>query len=413
MREKKVEKYDVVIIGGGAAGLTAGIYCGRARLKTLLIEKSLVGGLATYTNEIENYPGFPEGTTGLDLMNLFHKQAKKFDVKFKLTDVKSVKLEGETKIVETFRNIYEAKVVIIASGGRPRITGAENEEDYLFDKGISFCATCDAAANTGKDVLVIGSGDAAIEEGMFLTKFANKVYVSVMHDTGKMDCNEIARDAALANPKMEFIWNTVVERFEGEGHLERIILKNLKTDELIPVKVDNCFEFIGYIPNTEIFKDQINLTRSGYITTNNHMETNIEGVFAVGDVRDKFLKQVATAVGDGAIAGFATEKYIAESEVFHNQIMITNMPSIVYVYNAVDSKSREIITMIDNIEQKNEGKIKVTKVDVYKSTGIANRLGVKEFPSVVIIKDGQIDKIISNNLTEECITDNLESVALA
>ena len=153
-REKKIENYDVVIIGGGAGGLTAGIYCGRARLKTLLIEKSLVGGLATYTNEIENYPGFPEGTTGIGLMKLFEAQAKKFGVTFKLTDVKSVDLTGEEKIVETFRNIYKAKVVIIASGGRPRTTGAKNEEGFLFDNGISFCATCDAAANTEKTVVV-------------------------------------------------------------------------------------------------------------------------------------------------------------------------------------------------------------------------------------------------------------------
>ncbi|WP_278245003.1 NAD(P)/FAD-dependent oxidoreductase [[Clostridium] dakarense] len=174
--EKKVEQFDVVIIGGGAAGLTAAIYCGRARLKTLLIEKSLIGGLATYTNEIENYPGFPDGTTGLELMDLFHKQAKKFGVKFKLTDVKGVTLEKDKKVVETFRVNYEAKVVIVASGGKPRLTGAKNEEDYLYDKGISFCATCDAAANTDKTVMVIGSGDAAIEEGIFLTKFAKKSY---------------------------------------------------------------------------------------------------------------------------------------------------------------------------------------------------------------------------------------------
>jgi thioredoxin reductase (NADPH) len=407
MAEKKVEQYDVVIIGGGAGALTAGIYCGRARLKTLIIEKALVGGLATYTNEIENYPGFPEGTTGIGLMNLFKKQAEKFGVKFKLTDVKSVELQGETKIVETFRNRYEAKVVIIGSGGRPRVTGAKNEENYLFDKGISFCATCDAAANTGKDIMVIGSGDAAIEEGMFLTKFANKVIVSVMHQEGKMDCNEIAKAAALSNPKMEFAWNTVVDEFQGEGHLDTIILKNVRTGERIPVKVDTCFEFIGYIPNTEIFKDQINLTNRGYVITNEQMETNIEGVFAVGDVREKFLKQVATAVGDGAVAGFAVEKYIAESEAFHEQIMQKEKPGVVYVYNAVDEEGRRHLPVIEKIEKETTGKVKISRVDIYKSAGIANRLGLEKYPSVVIIKDGKIEKVITENINEEEIASAL------
>ena len=247
-------------------------------------------------------------------MNLFEKQAKKFGVKFKGTDVKSVDFTGETKIVETFRNIFKAKVVIIASGGRPRVTGAENEEGFLFDKGISFCATCDAASNSGKDVLIVGSGDAAIEEGMFLTKFANKVIVSVIHDEGKMDCNEIAKAEALANPKMEFVWNTVVKRFEGGDHLENVVLENLKTKDEINIKVPTCFEFIGYLPNTEIFKDKIKMTERGYILVNENKVTSVDGVYAVGDVTDKFLKQVATAVGDGAIAGYAAEKYIAEEE---------------------------------------------------------------------------------------------------
>lgn len=402
-REKKVESYDVVVIGGGPAGLTAAIYAGRARLKTILIEKALVGGLATYTNEIENYPGFPESPKGEDITNLMKKQAEKMGVKFKLTDVKSVDLAGNEKTVETFRTTYKAKSVIIATGGRPRITGAKNEQDYLFDKGISFCATCDAAANTDKHVVVIGSGDAAIEEGMFLTKFARKVTVSVMHDTGKMDCNEIAKEAALANPKMEFIWNTVTDSFEGEGHLDRVVLRNLKTDELIPVECDNCFEFIGYIPNTEIFAGQIDLTNRGYVLANEKMETNVEGVFACGDVREKWLKQVATAVGDGAIAGFAAEKYIAESEAFHEQIMIKDMENVVYIYNAIDQKSREFLPTLEKLEEDNKGKFKITRVDVYKSKGIANRLGISEFPSIAIIKDGKLDKIIKDDITEEAI----------
>ena len=396
-REKKVEEYDVVIIGGGASGLTAGIYCGRARLKTLLIEKALVGGLATYTNEIENYPGFPEGTTGLDLMNLFQAQAKKFGVKFKGTDVKSVDFSGETKIVETFRNIYKSKVVIIASGGRPRITGAENEEDFLFDKGISFCATCDAAANTGKDVLIIGSGDAAIEEGMFLTKFANKVYVSVIHEDGKMDCNEIAKAEALSNPKMEFIWNTMVKRFEGDGHLERVILENVKTREEIKVETPTCFEFIGYIPNTEIFEDHVEVNAKGYLPVSVNMETKVEGVFACGDVTEKLLRQVSTAVGDGAIAGYGAERYIAEYEIYHNQIL--GKDGVVFVYDASEQECREHLCDIDEIEKQADGKFQVTRVDVYKSRAIAHKMHIHRVPSLAVIKDKKIVKVFEDTFT--------------
>ncbi|GMQ58257.1 FAD-dependent oxidoreductase [Vallitalea sediminicola] len=408
-REKRIENYDVVVIGGGAAGLTAAIYSARARLSTLLIEKALVGGLATYTNEIENYPGFPNSPKGEEITNQMKKQAEKMGVKFKLTDVKSVSLEGEEKVVETFRNKFIAKSVVLATGGRPRVTKAKNEENYLFDKGISFCATCDAAANTGKDVVVIGSGDAAIEEGMFLTKFANKVIVSVMHDEGIMDCNEIAKEAALKNPKMEFIWNTITDSFEGDEHLDTVVLKNLKTGENVPVKCDNCFEFIGYIPNTEIFKEQINLTKQGYILTNDKMQTNIEGVFACGDVREKWLKQVATAVGDGAIAGFAAEKYIAENEAFNTVIMQKEKPGLTYIYNAIDNDSREFLTDIEKIENFFGDKIAVNRVDVYKSTGISDRLGIKEFPSAVITKDGKVYEKHVKDFSEETLVHALNS----
>lgn len=397
--EKKVEQYDVVIIGGGAAGLTAGIYCGRARLKTLLIEKSLVGGLATYTNEIENYPGFPQGDTGTGLMDLFYKQAKRFGVKFKLTDVKGVKLRGNTKVVETFRTDYHAKVVIVATGGKPRLTGAKGEDLFLYDKGISFCATCDAAANTGKTVMVVGSGDAAIEEGMFLTKFADKVLVSVMHQEGKMDCNEIAKNQALANEKMEFLWNTVVDEFKGGERLSAVALKNVKTGEVTDVPVDTCFLFIGYLPNTEIFQGQLDMTRQGYLTVNPRMETNLPGVFAAGDVCDKFLKQVATAVGDGAIAGYSAEKYIAESEIVERQILGEGKPRVVYIWNAADSASRALLPVFEKLEAERGDLLEVVRVDVYKSNGIARMLGAPEAPCALIIKDGKV----AETLDADCI----------
>lgn len=391
-REKVVEHYDVIVIGGGPAGLSAAIYAGRARLNTLLIEKALVGGLATYTNEIANYPGFPDAPKGEAITNLMKAQAKNMGVKFKLTAVSSVDLTGSEKIVETFRNKYIGKTVIIATGGRPRTTGGENEENYLFDKGISFCATCDAAANTDKHVVVIGSGDAAIEEGMFLTKFAKKVTVSVMHDEGKMDCNEIAKEAALANPKMDFVWNSVVERFEGTEHLETVVLKNVKTGTEIPVNCDNCFEFIGYLPNTELFEGQITLTDRKYIPVNDKKETNIEGVFAIGDVTDKWLKQIATAVGDGAIAGTAAEKYIAETEIFEERIMQKDKPGLIYVYNAIDGPSRAFLSNIESIEKSKCGSIAVNRIDVYKSNGLAVKLDVEKVPAVVITKDGIISE---------------------
>ncbi len=391
MREKKRVQYDVVIIGGGAAGLTAGIYCGRAQLKTLIIEKALVGGLATYTNEIENYPGFPEGTNGLDLMNLYQKQAKRFGVTFKLTDVKEVRLDRTKKEVETFRNIFEAKAVIVASGGRPRITKAKNEEKFLFDKGISFCATCDAAANTGKTVMVIGSGDAAIEEGMFLTKFASKVIVSVIHDEGKMDCNEIAKAQALSNEKMEFKWNTMPDSFEGNGHLDTVVLKNLKTGKLDPVKVDTCFEFIGYLPNTEIFTDILELNKQRYLVTNEKMETKLLGVFAAGDVREKELRQVATAVGDGAIAGVAAEKFIAETEIFKNQILQKEKIGFIYVYSAIDAPSRELMPMLQEIEKEFNGKVKLSLLDIYKGKSLCERLSCDVEPMTIFYtKNGEV-----------------------
>ena len=391
--EKRIEEYDVVIIGGGAGGMTAAIYCGRARLKTLLIEKTLMGGLATYTNEIENYPGFPDGSTGIDLMKQFEKQAKRFGVKIKLTDVKGIVDEGTMKIVQTYRTDYKAKAVIIATGGKPRLTGASGEQDFLYDKGISFCATCDAARYTDQHVLIVGSGDAAIEEGLFLTKFARTVTVSVIHDEGVMDANKIAQEKALQNPKMNFIWNTVVDQFAGNDSLEKVILRNVKTNESIPVDVDGCFLFIGYVPNTELFKELIDLTPQGYIHTNEQMETNVSGIFAVGDVRNKWLRQVATAVGDGAIAGVAAERYIEENDYFETEILQKELPALVFCWDPRDAACRDLLPELDKVKAQWNNQLKVIAIDIYKGATLAERLGHRGAPAILAMRDGKVIQI--------------------
>lgn len=420
--KKKYENYDVVIIGGGSAGLTAGIYCARARLKTLIIEKSLIGGLATYTSEIENYPGFPEGETGPNIMKQFEKQAKRMGVNFKLTDVKKVSFGPDGHQVETFRNVYSAKSVIIATGGKPRLTKATNEPKYLYDKGISFCATCDAAQYTNKTVMVVGSGDAAIEEGMFLTKFADKVVVSVLHDEGVMDANQIAREESLANPKMDFKWNTVVDSFEGETHLDTVVLKNLKTGALEKIGVDGCFLFIGYIPNTDFLETAIELNELGYIKTNEKMETSVNGVFAAGDVRDKELRQVATCVADGAIAGVNAEKFIADMESFENKILQKEKIGLVFIYSAIDAVGRELLLRMQGIEEQFDNKVKLSVIDTYKSRSLCNMvgdawanksdcktLGEINLPAVAYTKDGKI-VAFSNDLAKDIVVKQLSEL---
>jgi thioredoxin reductase (NADPH) len=403
--EKKIVDYDVAIIGGGAAGLTAGIYCGRARLKTIIFEKSLVGGLATYTDEIENYPGFAEPQKGIELMKKFEAQAKRFGVEFKLTDVKGVRvLEDGRKLVETFRVIYRVRALIIATGGKPRLTGAKNEEDFLYDKGISFCATCDAAYYTDKEVLIVGSGDAAIEEGLFLTKFARKVKVSVIHDAGTLDANKIAQEQAFANPKMEFIWNTMVEEFRGNERLETVILRNTKTEELIPVTVDGVFLFIGYLPNTEIFQGLITLDGRGYIKTNEQMETDVEGVYAVGDVREKYLRQVSTAVGDGAIAAVTAEHYISESNYLQNQLLAGEKPKLIYVWEPTKEDCRQLLPVIEELKVKFEDELVIEKIDVYKSQSLITKLCSKmpsALPAVITVEDGKVTSVVCQQLTPE------------
>jgi thioredoxin reductase (NADPH) len=309
---KGQETYDVVVVGGGPAGLTAALYAARARRRTLLLEKALLGGLATATSEVCNYPGFPEDISGLELMRRFEAQARRHGVEIRNTPVKRLVLAGEDKTVETFRTVFHARAIVLATGGKPRLLGVPGEEAFLYDKGISFCATCDAALCTGKTVMVVGSGDAALEEAVFLSRFASKVIVSVRRPEGQVRAQPAAREAALANPRLELRFGTVVDRFEGKDRLEVVVLRDLRTGALAPVPVERCFSFIGHDPASELFAGQVAVTERGYVRTDARMRTSLPGVFAAGDVRDTSLRQIATAVGDGAVAGTEAHRHLEE-----------------------------------------------------------------------------------------------------
>lgn len=302
--------YDVIIIGSGPAGLSAAIYAGRAKLKTLLIEQSGAGGQIASTPQIENYPGCKPLESGISLVARMEAQAGSFGAEFVNDQVISVMLEANPKGVFTFGADYFGKTVIIASGANPAKIGCEGE-DKLIGRGISYCATCDAAFFEGLPVYVVGGGDAAVEEAVYLSNFASKVYI--IHRRDSLRAAKTVQDKAFANPKIEFLWNTTVKEFKGSGQLEEMLLENVKTGELSSVggEIFGVFVFIGFKPATEIFEGQLTLEK-GYIITDEEMRTEIPGVFAAGDCRLKSLRQVITAASDGAIAAVNAGKYIEE-----------------------------------------------------------------------------------------------------
>ncbi|MCF6466631.1 thioredoxin-disulfide reductase [Clostridium sp. Cult2] len=306
--------YDVVIIGAGPAGLAAGLYASRARLKTLILEKEKAGGQIVSTAEVANYPGSIENATGPTLVARMVEQAEEFGAERVLDTIKEIDLEGKVKVLKGEKGEYQAKTVIIATGANPRPIGCPGEKE-LTGRGVSYCATCDAAFFEDMEVFVVGGGDTAVEEGMYLTKFARKV--TIIHRRDELRAAKSIQEKAFNNEKMDFMWDSVVEEIKGDGIVESMVVKNVKTGELTEIFADEddgtfgIFPFIGFIPATELFKGKITL-ENGYIPTDADMKTSLPGVFAAGDVRVKSLRQVVTATADGAIAAVQAEKYINE-----------------------------------------------------------------------------------------------------
>ena len=311
--------YDLIIIGGGPAGLAAGIYGGRAHLKTLIPEKGTVGGRAYTTREIVNYPGVAD-TSGPNLTQGMAEQAESFGVEIKREPVKSMDVTGNIKLVNTRRHQYGAKAIVIATGTSARVLGIPGERE-LTGQGVAYCATCDAEFFKDQHVVVVGSGDQGIEEGMYITKFASRVTVVVLHDEGILDCNRESAAKAFQNPKMDFIWNSVLAEVCGTDEVTGVKIKNMKTGEITDFPCDGVFFFVGMIPETKWLPEEIAKDSRGWLQVNDRMETSAPGVYAAGDVREKYLRQVSTAISDGAVAATAAERYIEDVDDFEKRVL--------------------------------------------------------------------------------------------
>ncbi len=368
------EIYDLVIVGGGPAGLAAGIYGGRAKLNVLIIEKGTVGGRAYTTREIVNYPGF-NNSTGPILTGTMKEHAEAFGVKFTREEVKSVDFTGDIKILKTKKNEYQAKAVILATGTDSRKLGIPGEKE-LTGQGVAYCATCDAEFFQDQEVVVVGSGDQAIEEGMYIAKFASKITVIVLHDEGILDCNKQAAEKAFAHPKMNFIWNSVVNEIKGEDEVTGVVLKNMKTGELTDFPCQGIFFFVGMVPGTKFLGDAIELDKRGYVHTNDAMETSVPGVYAVGDIRDKYLRQVATAVSDGATAATAAERYIEEQEDFRKNVVESEKPVLMGFWSQDYNGSLDKMGAIDEANKNAGDKYKFIEVDYNRKKNMAKKYGI-------------------------------------
>ncbi len=308
--DKKKTKFDVIIIGAGPSGYTAGIYCSRAGYDTLILSGILPGGQLVNTTEVENYPGFENGIMGQDLMIDMRKQSQRMGTTIVDDEVVDVDFRHNPYKVLTASEEYEGRAIIIATGANPRKLGLEGEETF-GGKGVSYCATCDGPFFRNQEIVVVGGGDSAIEEATFLTKFATKVHL--VHRRAELRASKVMQERALSNEKIKFHWDSVVVDIKGDQKVQQAILKNLKTNEETSLDVGGLFVAIGHIPNTKIFENQIDLDDEGYVVLKNKTHTNVEGVFAAGDVHDKNYKQAITAAAFGCMAAIDVDKYISES----------------------------------------------------------------------------------------------------
>jgi thioredoxin reductase (NADPH) len=302
---------DVIIIGSGCAGLTAAIYAARANLNPLVITGNEFGGQIATTTEVENYPGFPNGLQGPELTDQMKQQAERFGARLEYDAVIEVDLKPKPIVVKTYSATYETKSLIVASGATPRKLGVPGELEFT-GRGVSYCATCDGFFFKGKELLVVGGGDSALQEGLFLTKFASRV--TIVHRRDQLRAGPALIEKAQRNEKMNFLWNKVVTHITGDGAVKNVMLQDTITDERSEAKVDGVFVYIGHLPNTALFQGQLEMDHEGYLIVDPYLHTNVPGVFAAGEAHDKHFRQAIVSAGFGCMAALEAEKYLASRE---------------------------------------------------------------------------------------------------
>ncbi|MBR0315258.1 MAG: thioredoxin-disulfide reductase [Synergistaceae bacterium] len=387
-----MEKHELVIIGAGPAGMSAAIYGRRAGLDVLLLERAATGGQINITDEIENYPGVAHAT-GPEIGEMLKNHALKFNTEIRMVDNSKVELRGDKKIVITKKgndtNEIEAEAVIVATGAHFRRLGCEGEAEHI-GQGVSFCAVCDGAFFEDLEVAVVGGGNTAVEEGGYLTKFASKVYIIHRRDEFRADRAAIAQ--ALANPKIEPVYNTVVEKIEGDGMVENLVLKNVRTGEISNLPVSGVFMFVGQEPDDECVRGLVKAEKGGWIITNDHMETSVEGIFAAGDVRSKYLRQVITAAADGAVAAMAASSYI--NEQLHLRSTLLEPEEVkAFFYSSIDENQVKCSNTVETFA-KSKG-IKVPVIDGYRNARMTEKLGLTgKLPVIAKIKKGVVAETV-------------------
>ncbi|MEW5816813.1 MAG: FAD-dependent oxidoreductase [Spirochaetota bacterium] len=386
------ELYDIVIVGAGSAGLAAGIYGARARRTTLILDKKRPGGQAATTEKMENYPGFPESIGGKELMERFREHALKMGCNIEKAEVRGTfgEKNGLYTVFAGNNAVFKGRSLILAPGCEPRRLGIPGEKE-LSGRGVSYCATCDAELYEGAKVIVAGSGDTAVEEADYISRFADEVVMIVVHDEGILDCNKTMAERAMENPKLKWKWNRSLLAIEGEGTVEQVKLKNLRTGCQEDAECAGVFIFVGIIPQTAFIGDFVSM-KNGFIVTDEKMETNRPLVFAAGDARVKALRQVVTAASDGAIAAFHADKALTEIDEYGKSVKRVGREYLLYFYSPFIEESLELFPYVEG--KARELNLPLIKLDPFRYRKAAEKYNVPASPYLVHIENEKLKGVI-------------------